>query len=143
MILIAVKKTGNKMYTIEIEPNDNSYKSFLGDIYEEIYINDEFKNKNIIVMSNPKNFESGLEPNLFVINYSDTPHCKRILFGNTIFLKRENDSFVSLNNKDIEFISNYIDLANMSENEKFMASLLEYTPEEVGIRFNKEKRDTN
>ncbi len=139
MIEVAIKRTGNNMFLETIEPNDDSFKLYLGSLYEEIDINDEFRKRNLIVLSNPKNFESGLEPNLFVLDFNSKEIVKKILFGNTVFTKKINNEFVSLDTEDIEFISNYIDEANMSENEKFMASLLEYSPKEVGYKFFKKK----
>ncbi len=137
MIRAVIKRTGNNMFEENIEPNFDGFKLYLGDLFEEIYMNPDFQSKNIVVLSNPKDFESGLEPNLFVLDYSSSDIVTKILFGNTVFTKKENNLYVSLNDEDISFIQDYIDKANMTENEKFMASLLEYSPKEVGYKFLK------
>lgn len=141
MIRAVIKRTGNNPFENNIEPTFDSFKMFLGDLFEEIYINKEFEDKNINVLSNPKNFESGLEPNLFVLNYDSKEIVTKILFGNTVFVKKLNNEYISLTDDDVTFILEYIEKANMSENEKFMASLLEYSPKEVGYKFlkNREK----
>ncbi len=140
MIRVVIKRTGNNMFQDNIEPTFNNFKLFLGDLFEEIYINKDFETRNICVLSNPKNFESGLEPNLFVLNYDSKDIVTKILFGNTVFIKKENNEYVSLTDDDIDFLTEYINKANMSENEKFMASLLEYSPKEVGYKFLKNNK---
>jgi len=136
MVLAVIKKTGSKEYSSQIEPIKNSFISFLGTKFEPIVMNNEFSKRNIVVLSNPLSFESGLEPNIFVVNEDNPIPCERILFGNVLFLKNENNTYIDLTEDDISFIHSYIDKCDMSEDEKAMAGLFEYDPKEVGYKFN-------
>ena len=55
------------------------------------------------------------------------------------FFKKVNDKFIDLTDDDVSFIKSYIDLCDMTENQKAMAGLFEYRPEEVGYKFNHKK----
>lgn len=139
MVLAIIKKTGSREYADKIDTTKDVMVSYLGQTYEEIEMNDEFVKRNIIVISNPLSFETGLEPNLFVINNNNEIPCQRILFGNVLFYKRVNGTYEDLTLDDQNFIKSYIDLANLSEDEKSMAGLFEYSAEEVGYKFNHKK----
>ena len=139
MVLAVIKKTGYKEYSERIEENCDSLITYLGTVYEEIAMDHFFKERNIVVIANPKSFESGLEPNIFVVNKDNEIPCQRILFGNVLFFKKVNDKFIDLTDDDVSFIKSYIDLCDMTENQKAMAGLFEYSPEEVGYELNHKK----
>ena len=132
-----IKKTGYDAYVDNLDSTDDIKTLYLGPKYEAIHINNNFDEHNILVISNPLGFESGLEPNIFVYdNKKDIP-VTRCLFGNVIFYKYENNSYSDLTDEDIEFIFNYINTYNMTEKDKAMAGLFQYNPKDIALRFNK------
>jgi hypothetical protein len=137
MVKTLIKRTGSPAYIEAIEPNDDSKILYLGTIYESIYMGQEFKNRNIEVVANPGSYETGIEPNIFVVILENKIPCERILFGNVLFFKKENDKYVDLEDSDIEFLNDYLSKYDMTENEKAMAGLFEYSASEIGQRFNK------
>ena len=101
---------------------------------------------DIVFTHLPNNIPDGFETikikelhDIFVVNKANEIPCQRILFGNVLFFKKVNDKFIDLTDDDVSFIKSYIDLCDMTENQKAMAGLFEYSPEEVGYKFNHKK----
>ncbi len=137
MIKAVIKRTGSKAFVQDIEFNKESLVLNLGEIYNQIPMDERFSSRNIVVYANPNDYHTGLEPNIYVIFENNTPKCNRIIFGNCIFYKCVNNEYISLLDDDIEFIKQYCDQANMTEREKSMAGLYEYDPVDVASRINK------
>jgi hypothetical protein len=137
LIKAVIKRTGSKAFEKEIEYSKEELILNLGEVYDKIPMDQRFIDRNIVVYANPNDYKTGLEPNIYVININNTPKCIRIIFGNCIFFKCVNDNYVSLDDKDINFIYDYCNEADMTEREKAMAGLYEYNPEEVASRINK------
>ncbi len=137
MVKAIIKKTGYDAYTDNLETTDEIKTLYLGPKYEAIHINKDFDTHNILVVSNPLGYESGLEPNIFVYDSEANIKVTRCLFGNVIFYKYINNEYYDLNDEDINFIFDYINKYNMTEKDKAMAGLFQYDPKDIALRFNK------
>jgi hypothetical protein len=137
MVKAIIKRTGSQAYVDSIEPNDESKVLYLGNVYNSIDMGDEFSKRNIEVLANPGSYETGIEPNIFVYIENNEIPCDRILFGNVLFFKNVDNSYKDLSDDDINFVIDYINKYDMTENEKAMAGLFEYSAREIGARFNK------
>lgn len=137
MVKAIIKKTGYNAYTDRLATTDEIKTLYLGPKYEAIHINNDFDAHNILVISNPLGYESGLEPNIFVYDTEACVKVTRCLFGNVIFYKYINNEYFDLNDDDINFIFDYINKYNMTEKDKAMAGLFQYDPKDIALRFNK------
>lgn len=137
MVKAIIKKTGYDAYTDNLETTDEIKTLYLGPKYEAIHINNDFDEHNILVVSNPLGYESGLEPNIFVYDSEANIKVTRCLFGNVIFYKYINNEYFDLTDDDINFIFDYINKYNMTEKDKAMAGLFQYDPKDIALRFNK------
>ncbi len=137
MVKAIIKKTGYDAYTNNLKTTDEIKTLYLGPKYEAIHINNDFDEHNILVVSNPLGYESGLEPNIFVYDTEANTKVTRCLFGNVIFYKYINNEYFDLTDDDINFIFDYINKYNMTEKDKAMAGLFQYDPKDIALRFNK------
>lgn len=137
MVKAIIKKTGYDAYRDNLETTDEIKTLYLGPKYEAIHINNDFDTHNILVVSNPLGYESGLEPNIFVYDTEADIKVTRCLFGNVIFYKYINNEYFDLTDDDINFILDYINKYNMTEKDKAMAGLFQYDPKDIALRFNK------
>ncbi len=137
MVKAIIKKTGYDAYTDNLETTDEIKTLYLGPKYEAIHINNDFDEHNILVVSNPLGYESGLEPNIFVYDSEANIKVTKCLFGNVIFYKYINNEYFDLTDDDINFIFDYINKYNMTEKDKAMAGLFQYDPKDIALRFNK------